>query len=284
MTFPIFLRILLFSFRVLPGPGLFIFLPVVLAGQDLFVAGNNPFFAWGSYNKPQVDAFSFTGNKAALARVVVPGLGLVGERLYGLQEIHRYRVSAALPVKKAGFGLQAGYAVAGLYREGLLGLACGRKLGKAIDLGTQFTVQRATVPGYTSYTVLSADVGLLLHLTSRINAGWNIRIPYQVNMGDQHGGIPFYYSMGIGFDAAAGWCAAMELEKSPFADLRAGVGFIYEPHALVKLKLGVRSGGIPFWFGCSYQLKSFRVDFSVSIHDRLGITPGVGLHHSFPRK
>jgi hypothetical protein len=247
-------------------------------GQDLYVDGNSAYAEWGSYNAGVTDAFAMLSNKAALARISAASVALSGERAYGLAEIARYRMAVVIPAGTSVVGLQGGYSMAGYFRESLVAINYARKLAKPADIGIQMGYQQSGVSGYPQVAQVSAEIGLMLHLSPAINAGWNIRLPRRLDAGTGAAALPFLYSMGIGFDPPGSWSAAVTVEKRPSAGVRGGVGCIYRPVPRVECRLGIRTGSMPLWFGCGIQLAGLRIDVSATVHERLGFTPAISLH------
>ena len=256
---------------------------VALWCQDLYVDGSSRYAEWGSYNKETTDAFVMLANKAALARIPVASLALAGERAYGLSEIARYRLAMALPVSNSVFGIQGGYAMAGSFRESLVAINYARKLAKPVDIGIQLGYQQSGVAGYPQLAQVSAEAGLMLHPAPMINAGWNIRLPRRLDAGAGAASLPFLYSMGIGFDPAGSWSAAIAIEKRPSAGVTGGVGCIYRPVPRIECRLGIRTGSTPLWFGCGIRFAGFRLDVSATVHERLGFTPAIAIHRNMAR-
>ncbi|RYY55435.1 MAG: hypothetical protein EOO09_10495 [Chitinophagaceae bacterium] len=255
-----------------------------LRAQDFFVPGYNEAVSWGSYNKQETGAASFNTNKAALARLKETALIVSGERPFGLPEPGRYRAGMAFPAGPGSFAVQAGLLRVAGYSESMLALAYARKLGNVAALGVQVCGLRAAVPGYRPGTAVVADLGLLLQVTSQLNAGWNISVPYQPGNRAVSSGTALIYSMGLGYDASENWCAALEIGHSPGRGTTATAGFIYRPVPPVQLRMGFGAGGPPVWFGVGYTLGLFRLMVSMSLHDRLGFTPAINLEHFFNRQ
>ncbi|RYY62939.1 MAG: hypothetical protein EOO05_00860 [Chitinophagaceae bacterium] len=263
----------------MPLGWILLLLPLTIRCQQPFAAGMPAYFTWGSYNQRQNDAFCFSSNTAALARCSTLAAGLSAERPYGITSLARFHLAAIIPARSGSVGVQAAYFSAMPYRETVVSLAYGRKLGSVVDLGVQAAMARTSVPAYAARSYFTASAGLILHLTSQVSSGWNVSVPRQGG-GIAQALLPSpRYSMGIAYDASVLWSAAMEISRDAGSGFVAGTGFIYRPHRLICIRMGFTTGGPPVWFGIGYELKMIRLDITASVHDRLGFSPAIGLQY-----
>jgi len=259
---------------------IFLLHPLLARCQELFVSGLHPYFAWGSYNSLETDAFCFATNAAALARCRQGGAGLTGERPYGIGSLGRYRCAVILPLRAGSAGLQGGFAGTPPYRETMLSFSYGRRLFESIDIGAQAAFTRGAVSPYDARNYLVASTAMILHLTSQLNAGWQASVTRQVGGRTAHSPGKPRYSMGMGYNPSPAWSAGLEIGRDAVSGIGAALGFIYRPHRVVMIRMGFTTGGPPIWFGIGYQLKRFRLDISASVHDRLGFSPALGILHT----
>jgi len=231
----------------------------------------------GAYSVNHTDAFSFASNQAALAQIKNTAIGVYGERRFLLTELNNYAATAAVITSSGNFGIKANYYGFSDYNETLLGLAYGRKLGKKADVGAQFNYNRISISsGYGDAAAISFEIGTILHLTEKINAGIHINNPVGGKFGkDQNEKMSSVYSVGVGYDASEKFFISVEIEKEEDRPVNVNAGFQYKFIQQLLVRAGISSATSSAWFGAGLTLKSFRIDMTAGYHPQLGITPGL---------
>ena len=230
----------------------------------------------GAYSLNHVDVFSFTANQASLAQLKNVSVGIYGERRFLLSELNNYTAAIGLPTPSGNFGLKAGYSGFSDYNETQLGLAYGRKLGTKIDVGVQFNYNGIRVAGYGNASAISFELGMILHLTDKLNAGVHVSNPVGGKFGkDQQEKLASVYAVGLGYEASDKFFISAEIEKEEdqTVNVNAGLQYKFLPQLLVRV--GMSSATSSAWIGLGLSMKSFRIDVTTSYHPQLGITPGL---------
>jgi hypothetical protein len=104
----------------------------------------------GACSTEHTNVFSFVNNQAALAQMKNTSAGVYGERRFSLNETSMYTAALAIPSQLGNFGLSIKRFGFKNFNENQLGLAYGRSLGKALDIGVQFNYYSYQVPTYNS--------------------------------------------------------------------------------------------------------------------------------------
>jgi len=240
----------------------------------------------GAYSLNHVDVFSFTANQASLAQLQNISAGAYGERRFLLSELNNYTAAIGLTTKSGNFGVKANYSGFTDYNETQLGLAYGRKLGSKLDIGAQFNYNAVRIAvDYGSATAISFELGTIIHLTDKLNAGIHINNPVGGKFGkDQQEKLSSVYGFGIGYEASEKFFISAEIEKEEDQPVNVNAGFQYKFIPQLLVRAGMASATSSAWLGIGFTLKSFRLDVTASYHPQLGITPGVMMLFNFKGK
>lgn len=240
----------------------------------------------GAYSLSHVDVFSFTANQASLAQLKNSSAAVYGERRFLLSELNNYTTAIGLTTNSGNFGLKANYAGFSDYNETQLGLAYGRKLGSKLDIGAQFNYNSIRIAGgYGTASAISFELGTILHITDKLNAGLHINNPVGGKFGkDQQEKLSSVYGFGIGYEASEKFFISAEIEKEEDQPVNVNAGFQYKFIPQLLVRAGMSSATSSAWIGVGLTIKSFRLDVTTSYHPQLGITPGVLLLFSFNKK
>ena len=241
-----------------------------------------PYISLGAYTTKQIDAFSFVGNQAALARVKSGGIGVYGERRFLLSENSVYGIAAAIPTKKGNFGVQINYAGFANYKEQKAGLAYAKTLGSKIDIGVQFNYYGFTVPSYINASTVNFEAGAIFHVSEKLNAGVHVYNPVAAKLGktgDEK--LAAAYKLGIGYDASDEFYIASEIIKEQNLPLNITSSFQYQFKKQFFVRAGFRSDNNTGFAGVGFLYKKLRIDFASSFHPQLGISPGLLLIYNF---
>lgn len=240
----------------------------------------------GAYSLNHIDVFSFTANQASLAQLKNPAAGVYAERRFLLSELADYTAVAGITTNSGNFGIKANYLGNADYNETQVGLAYGRKLSSKIDVGAQINYNAIRISnGYGSASAIGFELGTILHITDKLNAGLHVNNPVGGKFGkDQQEKLSSVYRFGIGYDASAKFFISTEIEKEEDQPVNVNAGFQYKFIPQLLVRAGMSSATSAAWLGVGLTLKSFRLDITSSYHPQLGISPGVLLLFNFNGK
>jgi len=261
-------------------PGL---LPVI--AQSLRYSIAQPYINLSAYSRQQTDALSFTANQAALAQEKQPGAGVFAERRFMLKETSAYMLAAAYPTRLGNFGVQLRYAGFRNFNENKIGLAYARQLGKLVDLGVQFNYYGYRVPAYGNASALNFEIGAMLHLTGKLNAGIHVYNPVGGNLGkDKEEKLASAFKAGLGYDASDDFFIAAEISKEEDKPVTVIAGLQYHFAKKFFARAGFTSAATSAYAGAGVGWKNFRLDISSGYHPQLGLSPGILLIVHFNKK
>ncbi len=253
--------------------------------QSLRYSVSMPFIGLGAYSQQQNDVFSFTDNQAALAQQKNTAVGIYGERRFLLADNSAYALAAAFPSRLGNFAVKFNYAGFTNFNENALGLAYARSLGKKVDIGVQFNYYGYRVPSYSNASALNFEIGAILHLTQKINAGFHVYNPVGGKLGksgDEK--LASVYKFGLGYDASENFFISIETIKEEDESLNVTGGVQYQFQKQFFARVGFVSETGSAFGGVGLSWKSIRLDISANYHPQLGFSPGLSLIANFKGK
>lgn len=256
-----------------------------LTAQSLRYSLAQPYISLSAYSQKQNDPLSFTGNQAALAQSKSAGIGVFGERRFLLSETSVYTLGASLPTRLGNFGIQINYAGFKNFNENKIGLAYARKLGKLVDVGVQFNYYGYRIPAYGNASTINFEIGAMLHLTDKLNAGLHVYNPVGGKLGkNSNEKLAAAYKIGLGYDASDRFFISSEIIKEEDKAINVIAGLQYQFAKQFFAKAGFISGSTTAYAGAGIAWKNLRLDISASYHPQLGFSPGILLIMNFKSK
>lgn len=240
----------------------------------------------GAYSVNHTDVFSFTANQASLAQLKNSAAAVYGERRFLLSELNNYTAAIGITTNSGNFGIKTNYSGFTDYNETQLGLAYGRKLGSKLDIGAQFNYNSIRISnGYGNASAISFEIGTILHISDKLNAGIHINNPIGGKFGkDQQEKLSSVYGFGIGYEASEKFFISAEIEKEEDQPVNVNAGFQYKFIPQLLVRAGMATATSSAWLGLGLTIKSFRLDVTTSYHPQLGISPGLMLLFNFKGK
>ncbi len=243
-----------------------------------------PYSGLTAYSSNQNDAFSFTGNTAALAAVKSAGLGIYGERKFLMNEDNSFGIAAVFPSSKGNFGLQINYSGFKNFNEQQAGAAYARSLGKKLDIGIQFNYYGYKIPAYYNVAAVNFEAGVILHLTEKFKAGIHLFNPTGGKLGKTDEKLAAVYKIGLGYDASDDFFVSMEIFKEEDQKTNVTGGFQYHFRQQFFIRAGFRSDSGSGFGGIGFLYRELRIDVSASVHPQLGVSLGILLLYNFKKR
>jgi hypothetical protein len=241
-----------------------------------------PYTTLSAYSTKQVDAFSFTGNQAALAQTQSATVGLYAEKRFLLANLNAYTLAAALPTSLGNFGAQINYGGISNFSENKFGLAYARSLGSKVDVGLQFNYYSYRIPTYGSASSIYAEAGAVAHVTEKFNVGLHVYNPMGAKLGKQADEkLATAYKFGLGYDASDNFFVSGEIIKEEDKAINVQAGFQYQFAKQFFARAGFLSESSTVYAGAGVSFGSFRVDVAGSYHPQLGLSPALLLIVNF---
>lgn len=244
-----------------------------------------PYITMSAYSQQQNDVFSFVGNQASLAQQKNAAIGIYGEQRFLLSENSAYAVAAAIPTALGNFGVKLNYAGFTNFNENAVGLAYARSLGKKVDIGVQFNYYGYRVPSYGNASAINFEIGALLHLSDKLNAGFHTYSPVGGKLGKSgEEKLASVYKFGMGYDASTNFYVSAEAvkEEDKPVNVTGMVQYQFEKKFFARLGFGSETGSV--FGGIGFSWKNLRLDIATGYHPELGFSPGISLIANFKGK
>ncbi len=259
----------------------------LLLGQAAIQSVAAKYLAPGAYSNQFNDVFGGMAQPASLSNIPQSGVGAYGEKRFMLDELGMYRLGSGIKTKSGVFGLGATSFGNTQSRQAQLSLAYGRKLTKTVDIGAAFHYHSISQSGlYGSSSAITGSLALMLHLTDKITAGFNVYNPTRAEWSKVTDAerLPSRYSFGMGYDASENFFIAAELEKEEGQGVNVNLAIHYQFIKQMFVRGGFSSLDAGYFAAVGMQLAGFRLDIATGFHPQLGITPGVLLLYNFGKK
>ncbi len=238
----------------------------------------------GSYSTQHGDVFSFVNNQASLAQVKQVSAGVYGERRFLLSATSMYTAAIAVPSSLGNFGVSLKYLGYKNFNESQVGLAYGRSLGNKVDVGIQFNYYGYRVPSYNSDAAVNIEIGTIVHLTEKLNAGVHVYNPIGGKFSKTDEKITSAYKFGLGYDASERFFVSGEIVKEENFPVNVNAGFQYRFAKAFFARGGIATATAVGYAGFGVSWNNLRLDVSGSFHPKLGISPGILLIMNLGKK
>jgi hypothetical protein len=223
------------------------------------------------------DVSSFSVDPAALGTIDHFSAGLYSEKLFLINEINTVLVNVALPVHNGGFAFNAMYSGTVGFAENFLTLSYGRKLNSKIDAGVSFNYNAVAIEGYGRNSLLSYKTAAFFHLNPKFHCALIIG---NLNSGMNEADVkwlPTVSTIGFAYIVSPLCFLSFKVEKqnSLPAIITGGIHYAFDKKLFVRA--GFISGFPGFYFGSGIGWKQLDLLFLATIHNQLGLTPGLQL-------
>jgi hypothetical protein len=196
---------------------------------------------------------------------------------YGLTELRRTVCAYAEPfgpVTASVTALRFGYE---LYREVLLGAACGVDFGKGLRAGAGVTLNSLSIAGYGHGACFGFDAGVIWEIVPGLQLGAaaaNVNAPSPGNTGES---IPRTFQTGFSYSPLKGLVVACDVvEDTRFpAELRLGAECVLAE--FLTLRGGISTDPSVCSAGIGIRFTPVEIGYAVSAHQELGITHRFGI-------
>lgn len=261
-------------------------LTFAVSGQVAVQPAAARYLSLGAYSQQFNDVFGAKANAASLATLKQGGIGVYGERRFGLDQLNMYSLSAAIPTGSGTFGLQGSYFGFTESNQTQLSLAYGRKIVKTVEIGASFHYHAISQAGvYGNSSAITGSLGMLLHLSPKITAGLNAYNPFRASWSKaEEEKLPSRYTFGMGYDASDKFFISGELEKEENMPVNVNLALHYQLIPQLFVRGGIASQTSSYFAGLGLQLSGFRLDVATSFHPQLGVSPGILLLYNFGKK
>ncbi len=219
--------------------------------------------------------WSAANNQAALGFNKSYGVGFYYENRFMTKELSLNALTLVLPTGKGSFAANISYFGFSQYNEKKIGIAYGMALSKRFAVGVQLDYLNTAIGDiYGSKSVYTFEIGLLSKLTNDITLGVHVFNPIQAKFNDYNNEkLALLMKVGLQWNLDKDFVAAVEINSDINNKLIVRGGLEYRIMKILYTRIGLSNNPNIFSFGVGLQLKSFRLDFSSTMHQILGYSP-----------
>lgn len=252
-------------------------------GQIIRSPLSNHYTGAVSYSKKFADAFSFSGNQAALSNLKSTTAGVYGEKRFGLRALSNFHGVIGIPLKNAGIGMNVYHSGDENFSEMQAGLAYGLLLSNNISIGTQINFNQIRVSGYGSASTVNFEVGALVALSNKVMMGLHVYNPaggkFGKNKTEKFGSI---YKAGVGYEASEQFFVSAEIAKEENLPVNVNAAMQYNFNKHFLARGGVSSAIANYFVGIGILWSTIRLDIISSYHQQLGFSPSLMMVFNAP--
>jgi len=208
-----------------------------------------------------------------------------GEKRFLLDATNMYSAVVVLPTKQGNFGIQVDYFGFKNYNESQIGFAYARSLGRLLDIGIKFNYYSFRIPAYQNSSAVNFEIGVIAHLTDKLNAGIHFYNPVGGNLSKTNNEkLSSIYKFGIGYEASEYFLISAEIVKQENLPVNVNAGMQYNFLKQFFARVGIASENESPYAGAGVSWNNIRLDISASYHPQLGFSPGLMLIVNFKSK
>ena len=137
------------------------------------------------------------------------------------------------------------------------------------------------VISYESDNTVSIEIGALVHLTDKLNAGLHVYNPVGGKFSKTDEKLTSAYKFGLGYDVSEKFFVSAELVKEEDFPVNMNAGFQYQFAKQFFARGGISSANSIGYAGLGLAWNNLRLDISGSYHPQLGMSPGLLLIYNF---
>lgn len=193
-----------------------------------------------------------------------------------LSETSMYSAIVGLPTPSGNFAFMTNYFGYSDYNESQISLAYARKITDKVDIGAAFNYYGIRIPAYNNASAFHFQLSSIFHLTEQLHTGIHIYNPFSARIGkNPANSLASLYVAAIGYEWSKEVFTSIEIIKEQDKPAAIHTGIQYKPIAQLTGSAGYTSSLNQFYFGIGYTHRQLRLDFSASIHQYMGLSPGL---------
>ncbi len=255
-------------------------IPFISGAQSIIQPLNKTFQSLYAYSSTHKDVLSSIACPASLAQMKSFFIEAYGEQRYLLKDLNFYEGGVVIPTRSGNLSLNGSYMGFDAFNQSKLGIAFGRKFGKGVDGGLQFNYHAIRFDGYDNTVVINADLGVIIHLSDKLSAGWHLsNIDGRSLYNMQQMQMPVIYTMGIGYDVSSDFFWGGEVRKEEGQTAQINTAMHYSIDKKFSIGAGFSTLTSAVFFSWGLALKDLRLIVVSGYHHSLGITPGLILSY-----
>lgn len=224
-----------------------------------------------------------TVNVSALASVMGMYVGTYHQRHFIGNDIRTSGLIASLPFLGSVVGLQVqNYGMAGWYSDLSMGMAYARSFGGRFAVGTRANLHQIHIPRYANSHTYSIDLGMQY----KVDSLWCLGLAFgnlsqSSHPNEMHAQLPARASVGATYRLSQELLVGIDyvrLIDERGQDVRFGLE--YAMGRVLALRGGTALNPLVQFTGIGLAWQKFKLDFSTSVHQQLGLSPQLFLGYA----
>ncbi len=205
---------------------------------------------------------------------------------YFTQELSNQNLSLVLPTKYGNvFSIldRFGY---NLYNENRLTIGYAKSLSPAFNLCFQFNIQHNQIFETGSGQQIFSCLGIQFSPHNTVNIGFFAFNPEKANIkiNTTKEAIPSYLNLGFRWQVQSNFSISSELNKTINYNTITKFGLEYKINRILTSRIGAYGKPMTYTLGIGVKMKSITIDTSMTNHQTLGISSGIGISYQFNSK
>lgn len=231
------------------------------------------------------DLWSANNNQAGLAFYKADiGAGFHYKNQFLLKELGMSAGAFSFKAKGGSLGLSYSSYGSSLFNTKKITLGFGKMFGKRLAAGVGLDYINIYQSGnYGSANIFTFDFGMLAKPSDKVAIGAHVFNPIRAELGDYLGEkIPVFYNMGLVWIIDENFKIMADAMNDEVNQIKFSGAAEYKIMDLLYVRIGIMTNNrMVFNFGFGLHLGDIHVDFSSSMHQVLGYSPGVSLSYDF---
>lgn len=219
--------------------------------------------------------FQMVSNPANLESIKKFNIGAFSERKFNLKELSNHLIVSGFLLGKMKFGIIIQQAGTSTFNQQFLGFCLSKKIGENTSLAIQSSMLKNNISKSTKQRYISAQVGLVTHLSKDIKLGFTASNYMSFNR-QTTSDNPYYLNIGTGlsYEISKQFSMHLNCTKISHSPTHFSGIMMYKVHKKIALKLGFGSITNTTNVEVFYSGKKLNWALILSFHPSLGITPG----------
>lgn len=208
--------------------------------------------------------------------------GLYLENRFGIKGLNLADMVLTYRGADAGMSARLRYFGNASFNQSVFSLQYGRSLG-TVSLGSSFSFEHISLPGYISEWLLEAELSSLWQLSEKLFLGLSLSNPHAAPfLGGRRVRPGWGYRFALGNQLSENLYWGVTMAKRENEPLDVNGSFQYRFADAFAARAGLSSQNAQPFFGAGWQWSHFRLDLAVVIHAELGASPGILFIHQPP--
>jgi len=254
---------------------------ILFAGNELTPIGAHT-MGMGYTNALNTSSFSAINNPAIIG--LTPGIsaGVFAQRSYMMNDLNMLALAFSYTANFGGIGIGITQFGDRVYNESRIHFNYSKLIAKKISIAVGPVLMRTSVAEEGAAMAVTAQVGIYYHIFSKLITAVHLYNPFPISL--QNEKVPSQFTFGLGYIPSQKAKLIVEVMKSTQQPLHLRTGIEYTPIKFLSLRTGFDSSPGTYTFGLGINLSTLKIDLATSIHQSLGLSPGIDIVYNFTKE